>query len=114
MNTNFDNDNNGISRRIFVVGGGMFVLSAAVLGQLWNLQVRQGGKYTLLSDKNRIRLTPIQPQRGRFLDRNGLPIVINSSNFKLSYFHENGKDSSKVLEKLSKHININSKDVEKI
>ena len=114
MNTIFDNDNNGISRRIFIVGGGMFVLSAAVLGQLWNLQVRQGGKYTLLSDKNRIRLTPIQPQRGRFLDRNGSPIAINSSNFKLSYFSENGKDSSKALKKLSKHINLNSKDIEKI
>tara|TARA_B100001105_G_scaffold243958_1_gene225315 strand:- start:687 stop:2489 length:1803 start_codon:yes stop_codon:yes gene_type:complete len=114
MNTNFDNDNNGISRRIFIVGGGMFVLSATVLGQLWNLQVRQGGKYKLLSDKNRIRLTPIQPQRGRFLDRNGLPIAINSSNFKLSYFSENGKDGSRALEKLSKHINLNSKHIEKI
>ena len=114
MNTNFDNDNNGISRRIFIVGGGMFVLSATVLGQLWNLQVRQGGKYTLLSDKNRIRLTPIQPQRGRFLDRNGFPVAINSSNFKLSYFSENGKDSSKALEKLSKHINLNSKHIDKI
>ena len=114
MNTNFNNDNNGISRRIFIVGGGMFVLSTTVLGQLWNLQVRQGGKYKLLSDKNRIRLTPIQPQRGRFLDRNGLPIAINSSNFKLSYFSENGKDSSRALEKLSKHINLNSKHIEKI
>ena len=77
--------NNGINRRVFFVGGGMVLLSSLLLSRLWNLQIEQKDKFILLSDKNRVRLTPVFPERGNFLDRNGKELAINSSNFKLSF-----------------------------
>ena len=77
--------NNDINRRVFFVGGGMIILSSFLLSRLWKLQVSEQDKYLLLSDKNRIRITPLFPKRGIFYDRNGNELALNSSNFKLTY-----------------------------
>ena len=55
--------NNDINRRVFFVGGGMIILSSFLLSRLWKLQVSEQDKYLLLSDKNRIRITPLFPKR---------------------------------------------------
>ena len=77
--------NNDINRRVFFVGGGMVLLSSFLLSRLWSLQINQNNKFSLLSDKNRIRLVPVNPKRGNFFDRNGQPLAINTSNFKLIF-----------------------------
>ena len=53
---------NDINSRVFFVGGGMIILSSFLLSRLWKLQVSEQDKYLLLSDKNRIRITPLFPK----------------------------------------------------
>jgi penicillin-binding protein 2 len=55
-----------------------------IVGQLWYLQVLEGGHFRDASDKNRIRVRPIAAPRGILYDRNGMPLVDNRPAFTLS------------------------------
>lgn len=44
----------------------------------WTLQIKDGEKYALRSENNRLRHTPIFASRGAILDRNGLELSWNS------------------------------------
>ena len=89
--------NNDINRRVFFIGGGMIILSSFLLSRLWKLQVTEQDKYLLLSDKNRIRITPLFPKRGIFYDRNGNELALNSTNFKLTYSNQGLAFTDQVL-----------------
>src|SRR5262245_62898935 len=55
-----------------------------IIGQLWYLQVLDGGHFLDASDKNRIRIRPIAAPRGILFDRHGIPLVDNRPAFTLS------------------------------
>jgi penicillin-binding protein 2 len=55
-----------------------------IVGQLWYLQVLQGGHFRDASDKNRLRVRPIAAPRGILFDRHGAPLVDNRPAFTLS------------------------------
>jgi len=55
-----------------------------IVGQLWYLQVLEGGHFLDASDKNRIRIRPVAAPRGILFDRNGIPLVDNRPAFTLS------------------------------
>ena len=55
-----------------------------LIGQLWYLQVLEGGRFLDASDKNRIRVRPIAAPRGILFDRHGTPLVDNRPTFTLS------------------------------
>jgi penicillin-binding protein 2 len=55
-----------------------------LIGQLWYLQVLEGGRFLDASDKNRIRVRPIAAPRGILYDRHGMPLVDNRPAFTLS------------------------------
>ena len=69
-----------------VVGMAALVLAAflVVIGQLWYLQVLEGGRFLDASDKNRIRVRPVAAPRGILFDRHGVPLVDNRPAFTLS------------------------------
>ena len=106
--------NNDINRRVFFVGGGMIILSSFLLSRLWKLQVSEQDKYLLLSDKNRIRITPLFPKRGIFYDRNGNELVLNSSNFKLTYSSGSALPDQVLIKKISNELSLNNDQIEKI
>ena len=62
----------------------MLFRSIALLGQLWYLQVLEGGHFLDASDKNRLRVRPIAAPRGILYDRHGQPLVDNRPAFTLS------------------------------
>ena len=97
--------NNDINRRVFFIGGGMFILSSFLLSRLWKLQVSEQDKYLLLSDRNRIRITPLFPKRGIFYDRNGNELALNSSNFKLTYSSGSALPDQVLIKKISNELN---------
>ena len=71
-------------RRIVVIAA--LVLSAflVIVGQLWYLQVLEGGRFLDASEKNRIRVRPAAAPRGILFDRHGVPLVDNRPAFTLS------------------------------
>ena len=106
--------NNDINRRIFFIGGGMLILSSILLTRLWKLQVSDQEKYKLLSDQNRIRITPIFPKRGVFYDRNGIQLALNSSNFKLSFSGGSSFTDTEFITKIGKKLNLDNNQINKL
>ncbi len=71
-------------RRIMAIAAAVTAAFLVIIGQLWYLQVLEGGRFQEASDKNRIRIRPIAAPRGILFDRNGLPLVDNRPAFTLS------------------------------
>ncbi len=71
-------------RRVMAVAGVVMAGFLLIIGQLWYLQVLEGGHFRDASDKNRIRVRPVAAPRGILYDRNGLPLVDNRPAFTLS------------------------------
>jgi penicillin-binding protein 2 len=69
------------SGKIFRIGYIVVVVFLILITRLWQLQILQGNKYRELSESNRLRIISIPAPRGILLDRNGFPLVRNSSYF---------------------------------
>ena len=63
---------------MYVAMGLMFALLA---GQLYRLQIVEGGKYVTLAEHNRLRTIPVKPDRGIIYDRNGERLVLNNPSY---------------------------------
>jgi penicillin-binding protein 2 len=72
------------ARRIVGIAALVMVAFLVIIGQLWYLQVLEGGRFLDASDKNRIRVRPVAAPRGILFDRNGVPLVDNRPAFTLS------------------------------
>src|SRR5437879_894921 len=70
--------------RVMVIATAVILGFVVLIGQLWYLQVLEGGRFLDASDKNRIRIRPIAAPRGILFDRNGTPLVDNRPAFTLS------------------------------
>jgi penicillin-binding protein 2 len=71
-------------QRIMLVAATVTAAFLVIVGQLWYLQVLEGGRFLDASDKNRIRIRPIAAPRGILFDRHGVPLVDNRPAFTLS------------------------------
>src|SRR5262249_37571537 len=78
-----DRDASG-QRRIVAIAAVVLSAFLVVIGQLWYLQVLEGGRFLDASDKNRIRVRPVAAPRGILFDRHGVPLVDNRPAFTLS------------------------------
>ena len=47
------------------------LLTLALVGRIWYLQIYQYQRFEVLSKDNRVRLIPVAPVRGQIYDRNG-------------------------------------------
>ena len=68
-------------RRVMVIATSVVFAFLVLIGQLWYLQVLEGGRFLDASDKNRIRFRPIAAPRGILFDRHGMPLVDNRPAF---------------------------------
>jgi penicillin-binding protein 2 len=88
-------------RRIIAIAGVITFGFLAIIGQLWYLQVLEGGRFLDASDKNRIRIRPIAAPRGILFDRNGVPLVDNRPAFTLSIIPREMENREVVLARLA-------------
>ncbi|MDR1032078.1 MAG: penicillin-binding protein 2 [Holosporales bacterium] len=59
------------------------LLTIVLIGRLYYLQVVQHEKYALLSNRNRIRIRPIIPKRGRIIALNNIPLAFTGAKYRL-------------------------------
>ncbi len=102
------------SRRAFVIGG-LQLFGLAILGvRLAWLQIAQGKRYKMLSDKNRINIKILPPPRGEIVDRFGVPLAVNTQTYRVLIIPEQTDNIEKSLRALQKVIYVEEDHVQRI
>ena len=102
------------SRRMIFVGGAQAAFGALLAGRMAYLSVAQNEKYQLLSESNRVQLIPVPPRRGWIIDRNGKPIAINRSSFRVDLIPQQIVDRPKVVAAMTSLLALSPDEVDRI
>ncbi len=99
---------------MMVFGGAQAAVGAALVGRLGWLAVAENKKYQLMSENNRVQLIVVPPRRGWMVDRNGKPIAINRSDFRVDLIPQQLKHSEQTLKLLTRLLDLDTDDVDRI
>jgi penicillin-binding protein 2 len=102
------------SRRMALAAGAQTAVGALLIGRLGWLSVAENQRYQLLSESNRVQLIPVPPRRGWIVDRNGKPIAINRSSFRVDIIPQQLTDAQKVVAELAALMQLPPDEVERI
>src|SRR4051812_36576907 len=102
------------SRRMVMLGGAQAAIGAMLIGRLGWLAIAQNQKYQLLSESNRVQLIPVPPRRGWIIDRNGKPIAINRSSFRVDIIPQQLVDGPKVVTDVARLLQLPPDEVDRI
>ena len=99
-----------LTRRAALLAGAQAALTAALGARLYQLQIIEKDRYTVLADENRINLRLLAPPRGRILDRFGVTLADNGHNYRLVIVPEQAGDLDATLDALAAVIEIGEAD----
>jgi penicillin-binding protein 2 len=102
------------TRRAVVIGLLQGTFLTVLGGRLAWLQVVEGQRYKTLADQNRINIKLLAPSRGLIVDRNGIPMALNTQNFRVQVVPEQTKDLRASLLSLQKLIKLEDSEIERI
>ena len=88
----------------------MFLLLFIIAARLFYLQVIEADKYKTMSEKNRIALQILPPQRGNVYDRNGVMLAKNEQSFFAAIVAEQSPNVSETLDKVSEILSLEDGD----
>ena len=98
------------TRRAALLGGGQLLLLSALVGRMYQLQIVESDRYTVLSNDNQLSDRLLEPLRGRILDRFGISLAENDHNYRVEVIPEKVGDLKQVLEQLSRFIPLTEED----
>src|SRR3712207_6403620 len=102
------------SRRMMLVGGAQAAVGALLIGRLGWLSVAQNQHYQLLSESNRVQLIIVPPRRGWIIDRQGKPIAINRSDFRVDLIPEQLENPEHTLRTLAQLLKMDREEVDRV
>ena len=71
------------SRRAWLLGTAQAGVGVLLAGRMGWLAIAQNEKYNLLAESNRVNMTLVPPRRGWIVDRHGVPIANNRTDFRV-------------------------------
>jgi penicillin-binding protein 2 len=89
------------TRRALLLLGGQIAVLGTLGARLYQVQVREGARYTTLADENRISARMIAPPRGRILDRFGSVIAGSITNWRAVLVAEQADNVPATLDAFS-------------
>jgi penicillin-binding protein 2 len=89
------------TRRALLLLGGQLAVLGTLGARLYQVQVREGARYTTLADENRISARMLAPPRGRILDRFGTVIAGSSTNWRAVLVAEQADNVKATLDAFS-------------
>ena len=102
------------SRRMALLGGAQTAIGALLVGRLGWLSIAENQRYQLLSESNRVQLIPVPPRRGWIVDRNGKPIAINRSSFRVDIIPQQVTDGAKLVRDIAGLMKLPPDEIERI
>ena len=89
------------TRRALFFSASKLAVMAALASRLYYLQFVKAEEYKTLAEGNRIKVQLLAPERGRILDRNGLPLAENTRNYRLLIEQGPGAEVQQALDKIA-------------
>lgn len=102
------------TRRTMFVGGVQAAFGLILAGRMGYLSVAENERYRLLSESNRVNLTLIPPRRGWFIDRNGEPLAINRTDFRVDIIPDRLVDADGTIDQLAGLLSLSPEEVARI
>lgn len=102
------------SRRAMLLGGIQATLGLVLAGRMTWLSVYENDKYKLLAESNRVNMTLTPPRRGWIVDRRGVPIANNRTDFRVDIIPDRLENKGQVLTTLQQILRLTAEDVSRI
>lgn len=102
------------TRRTLLVGGGQFVVGAALAARMGYISVIDNDRYVLKSESNRVNLTLIPPRRGWIVDRHGKPLANNRVSLRIDIIPDRLHHKDAVLGQLKTLLRLDDDAMERI
>lgn len=109
-----DLTNTPFTRRAFILLLGKLMIAFIILIRLFTLQVFKGKDYKTLSDKNRIKLIPLQPRRGTIKGSCGNILAQDILGHKIYFYKQKGIANEESLNAILKELNLSSEKAQVI
>ena len=104
------------SRRAWLLGTAQAGFGLVLAGRMGWIAVAQNAKYTAMSESNRVNMTPLLPRRGWMIDRHGVPIANNRTDFRVDIIPDRLPDEERdhVLGALQRLLALPPEEMERI
>ena len=102
------------TRRGFVLGAAQVGLCGVLAGRMAWISVVDNEKYKLLAESNRVNLSLIPPRRGWIIDRNGKPLALNRTIFRVDIIPDRMIDREATLDELQQILGFDADERQRI
>ena len=102
------------TRRAFVLHGAQTAVGGILLARMGWLSIVENEHFQMQSEANRVNLSLIPPRRGWIIDRNGKPLALNRTTFRVDVIPDRLVDKDKTIAALVQILNLSPEDHTKI
>ena len=102
------------ARRMVIAFVGAFFLLLLLFYNIFSLQVSAYDKYQTRSNKNRIKVLPVAPNRGRIFDRNGVILADNKPVYSLEMIPEKVTNIAETLTALQNMLLLSDEELARV
>jgi penicillin-binding protein 2 len=102
------------SRRTFFLSGAQYTVGGLLATRMGWIAIAENEKYKLLSESNRVNLTITPPRRGWIVDRKGLPLASNRTNFRVDIIPDRLQNRAHVVAQLTELLKLDPNNVDRI
>lgn len=102
------------TRRSIVLTGFSMTIGAVLAGRMAWISIAQNEKYRLKAESNRVNLTLQPPRRGWIVDRNGRPLALNRTSFRVDVIPDRLVNGEQTLDQLAQVMQLSPEQVLRI
>ena len=102
------------SRRAWLLGMGQGAIGIMLAGRMAWLSIAENEHYRSLSEQNRVNFTLMPPRRGWIIDRHGVPIANNRTDFRIDIIPDRLRDQTRVLGLLADLLQLSNEESQRI
>lgn len=102
------------TRRALLLGALQGGVGALLAGRMAWLSIAENERYKLMAESNRVQLVLVPPRRGWLVDRNGHPIAINRSDYRVDLIPDQLEDPDRTIAQLTQLLDLPPDEVERV
>jgi penicillin-binding protein 2 len=104
------------SRRAWLLGAAQAGFGVMLAGRMAWLAIAENDRYSAMAESNRVNATLVPPRRGWLIDRHGVPIANNRTDFRVDIIPDRLRDeeAERVLQALARILRLPPEEVERV